>query len=94
MRGDTPFSMLQSQLGSIWVSSKIADIVRENEIASGTKKSLLYKIIKDKVSLSITTFYFSASTVYRRAVYLHLVVLTKHLLTIKLTPSALVTGNL
>lgn len=52
MRGDTPLSMLQSQLGSIWISSKIADIVRENEIASGTKKSLLYKIIKDKVSLS------------------------------------------
>lgn len=50
VRGDTPLSMLQSQLGSIWVSSKIADIVREHEITSGSKKSLLYKIVKDKVS--------------------------------------------
>lgn len=34
----------------MWVSSKIADIVREHEITSGSKKSLLYKIVKDKVS--------------------------------------------
>lgn len=45
--------MLQSQLGSIWVSSKIADIVREHEITSGSKKSLLYKIVKDKVSVKL-----------------------------------------
>lgn len=49
VRGDTPLSMIQSQIGSIWISSKIADVVREHGFTSSTKKSFLYKIIKDKV---------------------------------------------
>ncbi|KAJ8986067.1 hypothetical protein NQ317_003361 [Molorchus minor] len=46
-RGETPLSMLQSQLGSIWVSQKVADIIKEQTYASNSR-NILHKITKDK----------------------------------------------
>lgn len=42
--------MLQSQVGSIWVSPKVADIIKEHTNAFNSK-NFLYKITKDKVKL-------------------------------------------
>ncbi|XP_060530726.1 palmitoyltransferase Hip14 [Cylas formicarius] len=45
--GDTPLSMLQSQIGSIWVSPKVADLIKEqSKIVSS--RNCLYKFARDK----------------------------------------------
>ncbi|KAJ8970349.1 hypothetical protein NQ314_001260 [Rhamnusium bicolor] len=49
-RGDTPLSMLQSQIGSIWVSTKVIDIIKEHTFASNSR-NILFKITKDRVNI-------------------------------------------
>ncbi|KAL3266235.1 hypothetical protein HHI36_010416 [Cryptolaemus montrouzieri] len=46
-RGDTPLNMLQSQIGSTWVGTKVRDKIRDN-IHASKSKAFLIKIIKDK----------------------------------------------
>ncbi|KAJ3659688.1 hypothetical protein Zmor_011363 [Zophobas morio] len=46
-RGDTPLSMLQTQLGAIWIGSKVAERIKE-AVNSGHSRNILSKITKDK----------------------------------------------
>ncbi|KRT78753.1 Ankyrin repeat-containing protein, partial [Oryctes borbonicus] len=46
-RGDTPLSMLQTQLGSLWIGGKVADKVKES-ISTSRSRNVLYRIAKDK----------------------------------------------
>ncbi|KAI4463292.1 palmitoyltransferase hip14 [Holotrichia oblita] len=46
-RGDTPLSMLQTQLGSLWIGGKVADKVKEN-ISTSRSRNVLFRIAKDK----------------------------------------------
>ncbi|XP_072385790.1 palmitoyltransferase Hip14 isoform X1 [Diabrotica undecimpunctata] len=46
-RGETPLSMLQSQVGSIWVSPKVTEVIKEHSHISKSP-NFLYKITKDK----------------------------------------------
>ncbi|XP_023019839.1 palmitoyltransferase Hip14 isoform X1 [Leptinotarsa decemlineata] len=46
-RGETPLSMLQSQIGCIWVSQKVTDIIKENSHTSNSR-NYFNKITKDK----------------------------------------------
>ncbi|CAG9819647.1 unnamed protein product [Phaedon cochleariae] len=46
-RGETPLSMLQSQIGCIWVSQKVADIIKEHAAVSRSQ-NFLRKITRDK----------------------------------------------
>lgn len=46
-RGESPLSMLQSQIGSVWVGPKVADKIREN-LNGGRAQSFLYRFTKDK----------------------------------------------
>lgn len=48
-RGDTPLSMLQTQLGSLWIGGKVADKVKEN-ISTSRSRNVLFRIAKDKVN--------------------------------------------
>lgn len=50
-RGDTSLSMLQTQLGSLWIGAKVADKVKEN-ISTSRSRNVLYRIAKDKVNFS------------------------------------------
>lgn len=47
LRGDTPLSMLQSQLGTVWISPKVAEKVRE-KIQMQQQKNLISKLMLDK----------------------------------------------
>lgn len=49
LRGDTPLNMLQSQIGSVWVGSKVAEKIRE-QLNTSRSRTFLFKITKDKVS--------------------------------------------
>ncbi|KAK9730918.1 Ankyrin repeats (3 copies) [Popillia japonica] len=46
-RGDTPLSMLQTQLGSLWIGGKVADKVKEN-LSTSRSRNVLFRIAKDK----------------------------------------------
>ncbi|KAG5883927.1 hypothetical protein JTB14_032150 [Gonioctena quinquepunctata] len=46
-RGETPLSMLQSQVGCIWVSPKVTDLIKEKSHSSSSR-NYLSKITKDK----------------------------------------------
>lgn len=45
-RGETPLSMLQSQVGSIWVSPKVSDVIKEH--SESKSNNCLYRITHDK----------------------------------------------
>ncbi|XP_045480576.1 palmitoyltransferase Hip14 isoform X2 [Harmonia axyridis] len=47
LRGDTPLNMLQSQIGSVWVGSKVAEKIRE-QLNTSRSRTFLFKITKDK----------------------------------------------
>jgi ankyrin repeat protein len=49
-RGDTPLSMLQTQLGAIWIGSKVAERIKE-AVHNGHSRNILTKVTKDKVSV-------------------------------------------
>ncbi|KAK9885661.1 hypothetical protein WA026_012424 [Henosepilachna vigintioctopunctata] len=46
-RGETPLSMLQSQIGSVWVGAKVTEKIRENLNVSRSR-TFLFRITKDK----------------------------------------------
>lgn len=50
-RGETPASMLQNYVGSIWVSKKVSDRVKD-ALATSRSRNCLNKIKKDEVSLA------------------------------------------
>ncbi|XP_056630446.1 palmitoyltransferase Hip14 [Diorhabda sublineata] len=45
-RGETPLSMLQSQVGSIWVSPKVSDVIKEH--SESKSNNIFYRITHDK----------------------------------------------
>ncbi|XP_072385791.1 palmitoyltransferase Hip14 isoform X2 [Diabrotica undecimpunctata] len=51
-RGETPLSMLQSQVGSIWVSPKVTEVIKEHSHISKSP-NFLYKITKDKTIIEL-----------------------------------------
>lgn len=51
-RGDTPLSMLQTQLGSLWIGGKVADKVKEN-LSTSRSRNVLFRIAKDKVNYNL-----------------------------------------
>ncbi|XP_019869510.2 palmitoyltransferase Hip14 isoform X2 [Aethina tumida] len=46
-RGDTPLSMLQSQIGSMWVSQKVSEHIKDH-INIASSKNFIKRIAKDK----------------------------------------------
>lgn len=46
-RGDTPMAMLQSQVGSLWISSKVGEYINE-EANKSNPKSIIHTIARDK----------------------------------------------
>lgn len=46
-RGDTPLSMLQTNLGAVWVGPKVAEKVREN-MSTLRSRNIFFRIAKDK----------------------------------------------
>uniref|UniRef100_A0A336K7Y1 Palmitoyltransferase n=1 Tax=Culicoides sonorensis TaxID=179676 RepID=A0A336K7Y1_CULSO len=47
LRGDTPLSMLQAHLGSVWIGSKVAERVRE-KVQMQQKRNFLVRLTLDK----------------------------------------------
>ncbi|XP_057672728.1 palmitoyltransferase Hip14 [Diorhabda carinulata] len=45
-RGETPLSMLQAQVGSIWVSPKVSDVIKEH--SESKSNNIFYRITHDK----------------------------------------------
>ena len=50
--------MLQTQLGAIWIGSKVAERIKE-AVNSGHSRNILSKITKDKVSIDFGCFVFT-----------------------------------
>lgn len=48
-RGDTPLSMLQSQLGSLWITPKVAEKIKEASHAP-KRQNICQRIVNDKVN--------------------------------------------
>lgn len=49
-RGDTPLSMLQTQVGAIWIGSKVSERIKEAAATASISRNCFNKITKDKVS--------------------------------------------
>lgn len=76
LRGETPLSMLESQVGAIWIGSKVMERVRDASLSSQQRRSLLTRIKHDKrlrwwsmVACPFTAFYlagivFTLNTLY------------------------------
>lgn len=70
-RGDTPLSMLQNYVGSVWVGAKVADRIRE-AARRNHSHNILFKITKDKVmgvTLKIWYFYINEFSESEMVVY-------------------------
>lgn len=46
-RGDTPLSMLQTQLGQVWIGTKVAEKIREN-MSTLRSRNVIFRVLKDK----------------------------------------------
>ncbi|XP_022902031.1 palmitoyltransferase Hip14 [Onthophagus taurus] len=46
-RGDTPLSLLQTQLGALWLGAKVSEKVKEG-ISTSRSRNILFRIAKDK----------------------------------------------
>lgn len=46
-RGDTPLSVLQTQLGQVWIGTKVAEKIREN-MSTLRSRNVIYRVVRDK----------------------------------------------
>lgn len=53
-RGDTPLTMLQTHLGSVWIGSKVSERIKE-EMGAYRSRTIMQRITKDKVTFKISS---------------------------------------
>lgn len=50
-RGDTPLSLLQSNLGAVWIGPKVTEIIKDT-VNNNRSRNVLFRFAKDKVNCS------------------------------------------